>query len=383
MKKIIVLGSGLVGKVIASDLCKSYDVTLADINLQSLELVAKQHSVRITTCDFSNKTELKNLLVPFDLVVGAVPGFLGYEVLKTVIEAGKNVVDISFFPEDALELDALAKKHNVIAIVDCGVAPGMCNMIAGYHNSRMKINSYECLVGGLPQKREWPFEYKAVFSPIDVIEEYTRPARYVENNALVIREALSDIEKKEFDGIGTLESFNSDGLRSLITTLSDVPNMIEKTLRFPGHAELMRTFRETGLFSKEKININGKEISPLELTAKLLFPKWKMKEGDEDFTVMRVTITGEENNAPVKFVYNLLDKFDKVTKTTSMARTTGFTCAAAVNLVLENKFSRLGISPPEFIGENENCFGSVLDYLEARNVVYKKDIIKDNKAITA
>ena len=378
MKKIIVLGSGLVGKVMAADLCKNYDVTVADINKLALDLITKDHKVHIETCDFSKKADLINLLVPFDLVIGAVPGFLGFETLKTIIEAGKNVVDISFFPEDALELDALAKKHNVTAVVDCGVAPGMCNMIAGYHNARMKINKYECLVGGLPQKKEWPFEYKAVFSPIDVIEEYTRPARYVESKKIIIREALTDIVKEEFADVGILESFNTDGLRSLIKTFSHVPHLKEKTLRYSGHAELMRVFRETGFFSKEKIDVKGMQVSPLDLTARLLFPKWKMKEGDEDFTVMRVTIEGEENNIPVTYVYNLHDQFDRKTKTTSMARTTGFTCTAAVHLLLENKFTRKGISPPEYIGEDEGCFRFVLKFLEERGVRYKIDFIKKN-----
>lgn len=378
MKKIIVLGSGLVGKVMAADLCKNYDVTVADINKLALELITKDHKVDMATCDFSKKADLINLLGPFDLVIGAVPGFLGFETLKTIIEAGKNVVDISFFPEDALELEALAKKHNVTAVVDCGVAPGMCNMIAGYHNARMKINKYECLVGGLPQKKEWPFEYKAVFSPIDVIEEYTRPARYVESKKIIIREALTDIVKEEFADVGILESFNTDGLRSLIKTFSHVPHMKEKTLRYPGHAELMRVFRETGFFSKEKIDVKGMQVSPLDLTARLLFPKWKMKEGDEDFTVMRVTIEGEENNMPVTYVYNLHDQFDRKTKTTSMARTTGFTCTAAVHLLLENKFTRKGISPPEYIGEDDGCFRFVLKFLEERGVRYKMDFIKKN-----
>ena len=370
-KKIIVLGSGLVGKVMAVDLSKKYDVTIADINKTALEQIAKDHNVSILTCDFSRRADLKNLIHPFDLVIGAVPGFMGFETLKTIIESGKNVVDISFFPEEALELEALAKKHNVTAVVDCGVAPGMCNIIAGYHNKRMKINKYECLVGGLPQKKEWPFEYKAVFSPIDVIEEYTRPARFVENRNLIVREALSDVVEEEFEVIGKLESFNSDGLRSLISTFSHVPNMKEKTLRYSGHAELMRIFRETGLFNKEKISVKGVEISPLDLMTKLLFPKWKMIEGDEDFTVMRVTIEGQENDLPVTYIYNLHDKFDLENKTTSMARTTGFTCTAAAHLVLENKFIRKGISPPEYLGEDEACFRFVLRYLEDRRVNYK------------
>src|SRR5690606_32895639 len=143
----------------------------------------------------------------------------GFATAKAVIESGRNMVDISFFPEDPFELDELAKKHNVTVVTDCGVAPGMGNIILGYHNQAMQVTDYECLVGGLPLVREWPWEYRAVFSPIDVIEEYIRPARFVQNGALVVREALSDPELVHFAEVGTLESWNSDGLRTLIQTM--------------------------------------------------------------------------------------------------------------------------------------------------------------------
>ena len=371
-KKILVLGAGLVGKAIAVDLSKKYDVSCADIQLCSLEALSPKYSVSVIPCNFKDKDALTKLVRPFDLIIGAVPGFMGFEVLKTIIEAGKNVVDISFFPEEPFELDALAKKNNVIAVTDCGVAPGLCNIMVGFHRRQTKILSYECLVGGLPRVREWPFEYKAVFSPVDVIEEYTRPARYVENGAQVMKEALSDVEKIVFDEIGELESFNSDGLRTLAHTMKEVPNMKEKTLRYPGHAELMKIFRETGLFSKTPIDIKGTNITPLEFTSKLLFPKWKLKAGEEDFTIMRVIIETEKE----KFAYTLLDRFDKSTSTTSMARTTGYTCTAVADLILEGKFSRKGISPREFVGDKQECFGAVMKYLGDRNVFCKKETIR-------
>ena len=121
---------------------------------------------------------------------------------------------------------------NVTAIVDFGVAPGIPNLLLGYHQNTMKIDVYKCYVGGLPKKRTMPFQYKAPFSPVDVIEEYTRPARYVVNGEIVVKEALSEPEFLEFDEIGTLEAFNTDGLRSLLFT-NDIPNKIEKTLRYP------------------------------------------------------------------------------------------------------------------------------------------------------
>jgi lysine 6-dehydrogenase len=304
-------------------------------------------------------------------VVGAVPGFMGFETCRTVIECSKNMVDISFFPEDPFLLDELAKEKGVTVVTDCGVAPGMGNIILGYHNKKMKVNRYECLVGGLPVVREWPYEYKAVFSPIDVIEEYTRPARYVQNGALVTKEALSDAELIHFDEVGTLESWNSDGLRSLIKTMPHIPDMIEKTLRYPGCIEYLRVLRETGFFSYEELDVKGVKVRPIDVTARLLFPKWKLKPGEEEFTVMRVRMEGEENKQQRKIQYHLFDKTEATTGTLSMARTTGYTCTAAVHLVVNGQFSRKGISPPEFLGEEEKNFQFIISYLKERGVHYK------------
>ncbi|GCC50159.1 saccharopine dehydrogenase [Chryseotalea sanaruensis] len=367
MKKVIVLGAGLVGKVMAADLAKSFDVTAVDYSQDALNEAAKL-AVKTKQADLSNLTELSQLLKPFDLVVGAVPGFMGFNIAKTVIEAGKNMVDISFFPEDPFLLDDLAKKHGVTIVTDCGVAPGMGNIILGYHNKRMQIQQYECLVGGLPLVREWPYEYKAVFSPIDVIEEYIRPARYVQNGALVVKEALSDPELVHFDDVGTLESWNSDGLRSLIRTMPNIPNMIEKTLRYPGCIEYLRVLRETGLFSYEEIDVKGIKVRPVDVMAKLLFPKWKLKPGEEEFTVMRIVMEGEEAGVKKRYQYNLLDRTNN--GTLSMARTTGYTCTAVVHLIADGSYSRKGISPPEFLGEEKAHFDFILSYLKEREVHY-------------
>ncbi|MEO5571921.1 MAG: saccharopine dehydrogenase C-terminal domain-containing protein [Bacteroidia bacterium] len=375
--KIIVLGCGMVGSAIVADLCKDNEVTCADINHEVLNAIAKKLSVKTLPCDFSNIAEVKKTIAPFDLVIGAVPGFLGFEVLKAIIESKKNVVDISFFPEDAFLLDDLAKRNNVTAIVDCGVAPGLCNMMIGLHNKQIKLSSYECLVGGLPIVRTKPYEYKAPFSPIDVLEEYTRPARYIENGKLVTKEALTEVEQIIFDECGKLEYFNTDGLRSLMFTMPDIPNMKEKTLRYPGHADLMRIYRESGFFEKNKIKVGNAEVAPIDLISKLLFSQWKYQPGEEDFTIMRVTLGGTDEKGKVKIIYTLYDRYNKETQTMSMARTTGYTCTASARLIIENKFSRKGISPPEFVGEDENCFEFVVNYLKKRKVVFKKEIVRN------
>lgn len=368
-KKIAVLGAGLVGKTIAIDLAKTCDVTSVDVHSNSL-ISLRSHRINTHEADVTNHEQLRSFLQPFDLVIGAVPGFLGFQTVRAVIEAGKNMVDISFFPEDPFELDALAREKNVTTITDCGVAPGMGNIILGYHNQRMGVQAYECLVGGLPVVREWPFEYKAVFSPIDVIEEYTRPARYVQNGAVVVKEALSDPELIHFPRVGTLESWNSDGLRSLIKTMPGIPNMIEKTLRYPGSIEYLRVLRAAGFFSYDEIEVKGMRVRPIDVTAKLLFPKWKLRSGEEEFTVMRIRIEGEEQGLKKRYEYNLLDYTDKVTESLSMARTTGYTCTAAAHLVLDGLYTRKGISPPEYLGEDENNFRHIMEHLKIRGVNY-------------
>ncbi|MBN2857874.1 MAG: saccharopine dehydrogenase NADP-binding domain-containing protein, partial [Candidatus Delongbacteria bacterium] len=269
--KIVVLGAGMVGSAIAVDLKKHHDVKSADISKDNLAILNIEYGIETEVADLRNIKVLKNIIKDSDLVVNAVPGFMGYETVKTVIECGKNVVDIAFFPEDSAPLDKLAKDKGVIAITDMGVAPGMCNVILGYHNERMKVESYLCLVGGLPAERKWPWEYKAPFSPCDVIEEYVRPARYKENGKEVVRPALSDPELIEFQGIGTLEAWNSDGLRSIISNFPNIPDMKEKTMRYPGYIEKIRVLRESGFFSKDPVEINGTKISPLEMTEKVLF----------------------------------------------------------------------------------------------------------------
>jgi len=226
-------------------------------------------------------------------------------------------------------------------------------------------------VGGLPVIRTWPFEYKAVFSPIDVIEEYTRPARYIDGGRLVTREALSDPELLNFPGIGTLEAFNSDGLRTLATTVKG-DYMIEKTLRYKGHIEKMAVLRDTGFFDKEPMQINGVMISPLEFTSKLLFPKWKLQEGEEDLTVMQVITEGLKNGVRQRYTWDLYDRFDKETGIHSMARTTGYTATAVARLLSKGLYSRKGVSAPEFLGNDAAIVNFLLEKLKERGVIYKE-----------
>lgn len=375
MKKILVLGCGMVGRAIVKDMAKDYAVKVMDISKENLSKLKNSGGVKKIRADATDLKTLKRHSNDCDLLISAVPGFLGFKVLKKIIKCKKNVVDISFFGGDAFELNKLAKKNKVTAIVDCGVAPGLSNIILGYHNSRMKINSFECMVGGLPIKREWPYQYKAPFSPIDVIEEYTRPSRIVKNGKIIVKEALSDTEILDIEPVGELEAFNTDGLRSLLKTMK-ISNMTEKTLRYPGHTELIKVLRESGFFSDKKLNVNGNKISPLEITTRLLFPIWKLGDEEEEFTVLKINISGTKDDKNICYEYSLYDKFDRKTKVSSMARTTGYTCTAVARLVLGGKFSQKGICPPEFIGAQRANLESVINDLEKREIHITKKVIK-------
>ena len=258
MKKenIVVLGGGLVGGPMALDLADDdrFAVTVVDIDEVALEkLKAGEPRLSTVRADLSSPSVVTQLVEDHALAINAVPGFMGYATLKAIIEARRNVVDISFFAEDPFTLNDKAAESGVTAVVDCGVCPGLSNLLIGRVADELDhLDNILIYVGGLPEVRQWPYEYKAVFSPIDVIAEYTRPARYVENGEMVTRPALSDPELIEIPGLGTLEAFNTDGLRSLAQTIS-CPNMKEKTLRYPGHIEKMAVLRETGFFCEDEI----------------------------------------------------------------------------------------------------------------------------------
>jgi saccharopine dehydrogenase-like NADP-dependent oxidoreductase len=372
-KNITVLGAGLVGFPIALDLSKdeNFTVTISDIRQSRLDWISEHHGMKTMQADLSNATEVRKVIKDADIVVSAVPGFLGFQTLKLIIEEGKNVIDIAFFPEDLFELDELAKKHGVIAISDIGVAPGMSNMLTAYGSRKLdRTDKVRIYVGGLPKERELPFEYRAVFSPIDVIEEYTRTARFIRDGELVEMPALSEPEYLNFNRIGTLEAFNSDGLRSLIRTI-ECPDMIEKTLRYPGHIGKIKLLQEIGFFSTETMSIKGQHIRPIDLTTHLLFPMWDLKDA-EDLTVMTVMVEGMKAGRKMRHTWDLYDEFDKGSGVHSMARTTGYTATAATRMIAEGVYTRKGVSPPEYVGFEPACVDFMLKDLAKRGVIYRE-----------
>jgi len=375
MTNVLVFGAGIVGSVIAEDLVSSgYDVTVADLSNDALARVVERSNgaIAIECVDCSDSKELTRLAEQADIVFGALPSWLGLNALETVIRCGKNYCDISFMAEDPRQFDALAKEYGVTCILDFGVAPGMSHLLCAHAAHLLdSCERLEIIVGGLPRERTWPFEYKASFSPRDVIEEYLRPARLVEHGKVVTRAALSECVLLDLPGIGSLEAFNSDGLRTLCDTL-DVPFIRERTLRYPGHAEQMRMLRTAGFFSEVKMQIDEAMVSPIDLTSKILIDSWRYKPGEEDLTVMQVEAEGMFGEQHVRIRWDLLDYYDSVNAQSSMARTTGFPAAAMGRMIIDGTITAPGVYPPEFFGSNEMVVGRLLAELAERNVEYKK-----------
>jgi saccharopine dehydrogenase-like NADP-dependent oxidoreductase len=373
MPRVTVLGAGLVGSLISWTLAADgWEVLVCDRSEDALGALVGLPRVATARLDLGQGASIAAAVASADVVVGAVPGFLGHAMLKTVIDAGKPVADISFAPEDPFALDGLAKERGVPAIVDCGVSPGLSNLACGRAAGRLDVvDSIVISVGGLPFRRVPPWEYRIVFSATDVIEEYTRPARLVEDGRIVTKPALSEVTRFDLPGVGTLEAFLTDGLRTVLSTVK-ARNLREQTLRWPGHAEKMRLLRDTGFLRDEPVAAGGTHVAPRAVAEALLFALWKRPEGEEEFTVLNVESRGSRAGRPVRLVHDLFDRTDVKTGATSMARTTGFPCVIAAQLLASRSLRKPGVFPLELLGARPELFAAFVEGLAARGVAFSE-----------
>jgi saccharopine dehydrogenase-like NADP-dependent oxidoreductase len=208
---------------------------------------------------------------------------------------------------------------------------------------------------------------------VDVVEEYTRPARLRRNGKTVVLPALSEVEAVDFPEVGALEAFNTDGLRTLLRT-SATPEMVEKTMRYPGHAEWMRGLRQTGFFDDKPITVGQAAVSPREVTARLLERAWAFDDQEEDLTVMRVRVEGVRAGRKERHTFHLFDRYHAPTRTSSMARTTGYTATAMVRVLARGLYRKPGITPPELLGGDPTCYDFVMKELEARGIRFSHQV---------
>ena len=361
---IAVIGTGMVGRLIAVELSKKYQVYAIDNNKSNLDKLRKNNAKIITKkIDVKNEDFLKSL-DDTDLIINCVPGFMGFETSKKILEK-KTCVDISFMPEDCNYLKTVAENANTALYPDAGVAPGLSNMIVGNLISKNKLKEVKIMVGGLPLEKNPPWNYKAPFSPIDVIEEYTRPARIKENGNIKTVKALTGLINFEFENVGKLEAFLTDGLRTLLTSdiTKNIPTLLEYTIRYPGHSEMI-----TELIINNKLDdtlkpYDGKITSQREITSKKLFKEWKLNRNDREFTLLIITAITENDKELSCVVYD-----EWRNGWSSMSRTTGLTACAVTNLIIDKGIKKTGLIAPEDIGTNQDYFDYILDYLKGNDI---------------
>jgi saccharopine dehydrogenase-like NADP-dependent oxidoreductase len=375
--KAVQLGCGLVGSVIATDMARDYDVTVVDLNEKALDaLKAKVPSVKTVVGSCIDAGILAPLLKDADIVTAGVPGRFGYKMMETVIGLGKNLSDISFMAEDFELLDDFARERGVVVVPDIGVAPGMSNYLMGRGCALLdEVEDAVIYVGGIPEKKVPPFNYQVTWSPADVIEEYTRPARFVEESKPVTVEAMDRLTLREFPRVGELETFITDGLRSLITNLK-AKRMEERTLRWPGHVEQMRLLRSMGLFDETPRKLGGVEVVPRDVACDLLFPMWKMdpEKGDRDLTIMQVEVHGFKGKDEITYTWDLWDRFDENSWTNSMGRCTGCTCAIFARAIQKGLIGQKGVLAPEKLAADDNLYEFVMKEQAVRGLVYKETV---------
>ena len=372
--KALVVGCGHIGSVAAEDLAKSMspvEVFVADKNVARAEEVTERigtNNVSWIQLDASNYREMVKTLGDFDLVIGFLPGSLGYRLVEACIDAERNLVDVSYMPEDPLTLNDKAVRANVTVIPDCGLAPGISNVLVGHTLGKLdEVWAVQIMVGGLPEKPVPPLGYIITWSPENLIDEYTRKTRIVENGQIVDVETLSGLEEVEFPNVGMLEAFYTDGLRTLLHTVKNVNNMWEKTLRYSGHAEKIRLLNALGFFNEDHISVNGVSLSPRKLTVKLFERKLRRPE-IRDIVVMRVEVSGVKNDKHVRYVYHLLDRYNEERGTTAMARTTAYPASIVAKSMLEKAVKEKGVVPLERLGVSEEFFSTFLNELEKRGI---------------
>ena len=360
---IAVIGTGMVGRLIAVELSRDYQVFAIDNNLENLNLLNSYNPKIITNkMDIVKQDFLAGLNA--DLIVNCVPGFMGFNTSKKILKE-KTCVDISFMPEDCYDLEDYANKAKTALYPDAGVAPGLSNIIVGNLITNYDINEIKIMVRGLPKEKNPPWNYKAPFSPIDVIEEYTRPARIKEDGQIKTVNALTGKLDFEMEEIGKLEAFLTDGLRTLLDSklTRDIPTLLEYTIRYPGHSSMISELIDSGKLDNTTISRNGKIVNQKELTTNKLFKEWKLTETDEEFTLLIITAKTMDSR---EISYVVYDEWKD--GWSSMSRTTGLTACAIVNLVLEKELKNIGVIPPEKLGSNQDYFDYVINYLKEKKI---------------
>ncbi len=340
-----------------------------DSRKEALEDARKllNHKVELVQARLTDEDSIYRIMKDVDAAVSALPGRFGKLTWLAAIRAGIDLVDVSYSPDDPLSLHVQAKEAGITIVPDAGVAPGLSNLMAGRaYASLDEVYSLRIYAGGIPETPVPPLGYLVTWSPEDLIEEYVRPVRVIKDGKVVVKEPVSEVEKVLIPGVGELEAFLTDGLRSMLKTLKDVKEMEEKTLRWPGHAEKINLLKTLGYLDMEPVEANGSKVVPALVTANLF--RRRLKGDSKDMTVLLVRAEGRRGLDRVEIEYRLVDKYDEGTGFFSVSRTTAFAATAFLKLVSEGAVPGPGVVPPEVIGMDDSLFSSVAEWISWRGI---------------
>jgi lysine 6-dehydrogenase len=370
--KVIVLGSGKIGSVIAKDFSKTgAELTLSDIDIIRAKKAASEIGGNSVVFDTSDHGSMIKILEGFDLVLGALPGDYGFKALGACVEAGKNMVDVSFTPENPIVLNNAAINAGITIVPDCGVAPGLSNLLVGYGASKLdKVREAKIMVGGIPEIPVPPLGYTVTWSADGLIDEYIRDVSIIKDGKLVQTPALSGLESIDFPGVGTLEAFYTDGLRTLVKSFPDIENLYEKTLRYPGHVEKVKLLRELGFFSEEPVTVQGVKVYPKMVSARIFERSLTMPEVG-DLLAMRVAVSGVKDGGEKHYKYTVLEYPDRETGISAMGRTTAYTASIVAKILIDGGIEKKGVIPMEGMGSDHGFVEKVFKALRKRNIEVK------------
>src|SRR3954464_858613 len=357
--RMLVLGAGLQGSACAYDLLQDNavsEVRLADLHIGHLApFLAPYSGPRLipTPLAVRNHDAVLAVMKGCTAVMSALPYYFNLDMARLAIEAGAHFCDLGGNTEIVLqqrEFDPDAQAKNLTVVPDCGLAPGMVNILAQYGIRQLdQTDSVRIFVGGLPQKPEPPLNYQIVYSIEGVLDYYTTLSWVLRNGKRTQVKALSEIEPVKFgDGIGELEAFHTaGGLSTMAFRYEDkVPTMEYKTLRYPGHAKIMEAIRELGLLELNPIDVKGSRIVPRDAFIAAVSPHLTKPEG-RDLVALRVIAEGKKDGKPKRVEWELVDRYDAKHGISAMMRTTGYSLSITGLMQARGEVKPAGVHTPD------------------------------------
>ncbi|KAB7707824.1 saccharopine dehydrogenase [Bacillus aerolatus] len=384
--RVLILGSGLMGKEAARDLvqCEGVaKVTLADYDIEKAKQtcqVLRSPKLNAAFVDASKSDQLVHLMGAHDVVINALFYSFNIAVAKAAITAGVHSVDlgghIGHATDQVLEMMKEAKSANVTLIPDLGVAPGMINILAGYGASKLdKVESIKLYVGGIPLRPEPPFEYNHVFSMEGVFDHYTDPSFIIREGEKQEIPSLSEVEPIHFEKFGPLEAFHTAGGTSTLSYSYPELDCLEyKTIRYPGHAKKFELLVDLNLTRSDYfVEVSGIQVRPRDVLLKVLDPIVDLKD-KEDVVLLRVETKGIKGGQQAGFTYEMTTYKDTVNNVTAMARATANTISVVAQMIAGGTINKAGVYPPEQIVPG----GKYIEEMAKRGVIIKEKVQEKN-----